>query len=247
MALQFHYCLTAARRLKNAAKVLIGSSIAYDKGATKHHLLMFSQEGEDGILRRLFEKQDSGFYIDVGAHHPQRFSNTYFFYLRGWRGINIEPNPDSLKKFNHLRPRDINLEIGVASKKGALKYHRFEESALNTFDETAAISTNSIQIGDPISIPVEPLHAILDRYLPSNQTIDFMSIDAEGMDEDVAQSNDWERFRPRFLLIERRRTATVEQALNTSLHRIISAHSYSLIAKCMNTLIYQDSTVTTKG
>jgi len=39
------------------------------------------------ILRRIFERQSTGFYVDVGAHHPKRFSNTYFFYKKGWSGI----------------------------------------------------------------------------------------------------------------------------------------------------------------
>ena len=34
----------------------------------------YSQEGEDMILRRMFERQQRGFYVDVGAHHPRRFS-----------------------------------------------------------------------------------------------------------------------------------------------------------------------------
>ncbi|MEA2065142.1 MAG: SAM-dependent methyltransferase, partial [Patescibacteria group bacterium] len=38
--------------------------------------LSYSQEGEDMILKRIFESQKNGFYIDVGAHHPKRFSNT---------------------------------------------------------------------------------------------------------------------------------------------------------------------------
>ena len=50
----------------------------------------YSQEGEDMVLKRIFDKQTKGFYIDVGAHHPKRFSNTYNFYLKGWKGINID-------------------------------------------------------------------------------------------------------------------------------------------------------------
>ena len=55
----------------------------------------YSQEGEDMILRRIFGDKRLGFYVDVGAHDPRRFSNTYYFYKRGWRGINIEPRPGS--------------------------------------------------------------------------------------------------------------------------------------------------------
>ncbi|MFA7355121.1 MAG: SAM-dependent methyltransferase, partial [Sulfurimonadaceae bacterium] len=73
-------------------------------------LKSYSQEGEDMILRRLFEQQPNGFYVDVGAHHPKRFSNTYFFYKKGWRGINIDAMPNSMELFNKIRPRDINIE-----------------------------------------------------------------------------------------------------------------------------------------
>ena len=63
----------------------------------------WSQEGEDRILYRIFEQQPVGFYVDVGAHHPKRFSNTYFFYRRGWRGINIDAMPGSMKNFEKLK------------------------------------------------------------------------------------------------------------------------------------------------
>lgn len=44
----------------------------------------YSQEGEDMILSYIFTQKDTtGFYVDVGAHHPKRFSNTYFFYEKG--------------------------------------------------------------------------------------------------------------------------------------------------------------------
>ena len=68
-----------------------------------------------------------------------------------------------------------------------------------------------------------------------------MSIDVEGLDEEVARSNDWEKFRPKFLLIESRRTETMEDTNQTSLHQYIKSIGYDLIAKCVNTLIYKTS------
>ena len=58
-------------------------------------LKSYSQEGEDMVLRSFFEGQKNykGFFVDVGAHHPYRFSNTLHFYKKGWRGINIDPQP----------------------------------------------------------------------------------------------------------------------------------------------------------
>ena len=78
----------------------------------------YSIEGEDRIVRALlWQKHDKGFYVDVGAHHPFRFSNTYLFYTQGWSGINIDATPGSMKAFNKYRPRDINLEVGIGGRK----------------------------------------------------------------------------------------------------------------------------------
>jgi hypothetical protein len=94
----------------------------------------YAQEGEDIVLKRIFGGQSTGFYVDVGAHHPMRLSNTYSFYKLGWRGINIEPNPDSFNLFTKYRSKDINLNCGIALDKGNLEYYMFDEPALNTFD-----------------------------------------------------------------------------------------------------------------
>ncbi|MDE0952382.1 MAG: hypothetical protein OSA45_14010, partial [Halioglobus sp.] len=47
---------------------------------TRYARRTYSQEGEDMILQRIFGQRREGFYIDVGAHQPFRYSNTYVFY-----------------------------------------------------------------------------------------------------------------------------------------------------------------------
>jgi hypothetical protein len=101
--------------------------------------ISFSQDGEDMVLASFYEgiKKYKGFYIDVGAHHPLRFSNTAFFYKKGWRGINIEPTPDLFKYFPRLRKNDINLNIGIGNGE-KLIFYIFNEGAINTFDPLLA-------------------------------------------------------------------------------------------------------------
>jgi hypothetical protein len=170
--------------------------------------LCYGQDGEDLILDRMLERKASGFYVDVGAHHPVRFSNTYLFYKRGWCGVNIDAMPGSMQKFNKIRPRDINIECGVASSSGKLMYYRFNEPALNTFDIAEAQHKNRppYQLLDTVEVSVEPLGVLLGKHLPTGQTIDFLSVDAEGKDEEVLRSNDWTCYRPRFILAETLRT-----------------------------------------
>src|SRR5581483_8094739 len=87
--------------------------------------LVYSQEGEDLLLARLFDGQKKGFYVDVGAHHPFRFSNTYLLYLNGWRGINIDAMPGSMAAFRKLRPRDINIECMVSQDPRPLRFFQY--------------------------------------------------------------------------------------------------------------------------
>src|ERR1700730_19446246 len=144
--------------------------------------LAYSQDGEDLILRRLFEGQRIGFYVDVGAHHPFRFSNTCFFHRAGSMGINIDPNPDAIKTFRRDRPSDINVCVGVSDTAGDLSFHFFNEPALNTFDADLASERARIpgyRLLEIRRIAVRRLDDLLTEYLPRDQAIDFLSIDVE--------------------------------------------------------------------
>src|SRR5580700_9536062 len=122
--------------LKSLIRPLIPSAVRrWRHPPAPPYLESYAQEGEDMVMRRFFESRATpGFYVDVGAHHPQRFSNTYFFYRQGWRGINIDAMPGSMKAFETLRPRDINIEAAVSAEHQSLTYAIFNEPALNSFD-----------------------------------------------------------------------------------------------------------------
>lgn len=211
--------------------------------------LAYSQDGEDMILRRLLERQKTGFYVDVGAHHPYRFSNTCYFHRRGWRGINVDPNHDAIKAFGRDRPDDINVCVGVSDTPGNLSFHFFNESALNTFDADLAAERARMagyRLLATRSVPVRRLDDLLTEYLPRDQEIDFLSIDVEGMDLSVLRSNDWNRFRPLLLLVEAHER-TVSAIENDPINVFVAAAGYRLIAKTLNTLIYEDGQVFALG
>lgn len=165
----------------------------------------YSQEGEDLVLSRLLDDVAIGFYVEVGSHHPFRYSNTYLFYRRGWKGICIDPLPNSKALFYKWRPRDLALEFGVSATSSNMKYYLFNEPALNTFDPLLAKERDGLRnykIMEAIDVPTLPLSSILDAHLSANQIIDFLSVDVEGLDLQVLQSNDWHKYRPRFVVAE---------------------------------------------
>ena len=203
----------------------------------------FSQDGEDMIIRSLYEEKYNytGFYIDIGALHPFRFSNTMYFYERGWRGINIEPTPTAIDLFNKFRPEDINLNIGVGKEYEELTFHCFNEPALNSFSTELSAQRDgekSYFITERIPIKVYPLDEILDTHVPAGRHIDFMSIDVEGLDLQVLQSNNWEKFRPDYLLVEDI-LDDMDNLNNSEIYRFVTQRDYKLVAKTIRTLIFE--------
>ena len=205
-------------------------------------LKSYSQEGEDMILRRLFEKQELGFYVDVGAHHPKRFSNTYFFYKNGWRGINIDAMPGSMVAFHKFRPRDINIEKPISDKKQILTYYAFNEPALNGFSKELSEKRDDLAVTGYFikftrDIETTTLEDILDSNLPQNQIIDFLSIDVEGLDFMVLKSNNFEKYKPRVILVEILESS-LSQIYNSEIARYLKLYNYSIYAKSINTVIF---------
>jgi FkbM family methyltransferase len=202
----------------------------------------YSQEGEDLILDRIFEGKLNGFYVDVGAHHPQRFSNTYYFYLRGWNGINIEAMPGSMATFNKSRTRDINLEIAISEHQQKLTYYGFNETALNTFSQELASEHSKLDdfhIVFEKAIKTYTLAEILDEYLPQNKEIDFLNIDVEGIDYQVLKSNNWSKYRPKIVLVEELQELSMDEISKSKIVNFMQKNSYKLYSKTMNTLIFK--------
>ena len=190
----------------------------------------FSSAGEDMILRHLLGSDKmSGFYVDVGAFHPTLFSNTYFFYLNGWRGINVEARPGSKSLFDKVRPRDVNLEVGVSRQRGEMTYHFIaEDSPMNSFSPEFLQQIEMLAaVKEKIPVPTLPLAEVLDRHLPKGQSIDFLTVDVEGHDYEVLESNDWKRFRPRLIVVEDERLDPDESRIV----QMMKGHGYELCAQ----------------
>lgn len=208
----------------------------------KYSNMSYSQEGEDMILRRYFDTTKPGFYVDVGAHHPFRFSNTYFFYRQGWRGINIDPLPEVMKLFEATRPRDISLNVGVSTQTGAMTYYMFNEPALNTFDRILAESriTDTYKLLGDRQVKVLPLSMLLQQYVHEYETIDFLSVDVEGHDLEVLKSNDWSKFRPKVVLVECLMPSSIDDLKDDEVFRFMSGNGYRLVAKSLYSCFFKD-------
>ena len=96
----------------------------------------YSKNGEDLYLEKIFRNKNNGIYLDIGAFHPYRFSNTFLLYKKGWSGINIDINKEAIELFNIARPNDINLNIAIGSKNGKqIFYYKKKQHPMNTLNK----------------------------------------------------------------------------------------------------------------
>ncbi|QLL22935.1 SAM-dependent methyltransferase [Actinobacteria bacterium IMCC25003] len=179
--------------------------------------ISWSQGGEDLALLHAIAGKRDGLFIDVGAHHPYRFSVTHHLSRIGWRGVNIDANSELIETFNKERKRDINICAAVGTEK-SYTFTIFKEPALSSViaEWKDKFQADGWEVDRTVTVPGISLREIYNQNFPRN-CIDLLSIDAEGSDFNVLKSMDFEslekdRF-PRFLLLEA--TPPVSSALKT--------------------------------
>ncbi|BAM86874.1 SAM-dependent methyltransferase [Bradyrhizobium oligotrophicum S58] len=204
-------------------------------GGSSHH---YSQEGEDILLKRLFGDRRSGFYVDIGAHHATRFSNTFALYRRGWRGINVDATPGSMSSFGLLRPRDVNLELAVSDQTDPLRMHLFREGALNTTNAELADSYVAAGWDKTGEIELRPktLASIMDEFVPPGINVDLLSVDVEGAELAVLRSGNWDVYAPAVIIIEALSTPFAEMHQDPAL-RYLLARNYEVRFRLFNSVI----------
>src|SRR6516164_11044063 len=117
---------SAAERTPNAG--IPALAFEYPKEA----IISYAQTREDVLLWRALHSIKRGFYIDVGAHDPTALSVTRAFYDRGWRGINVEPNPLYAERLRKERPRDLTLEVALGHSPGTATFYEFGDTGRST-------------------------------------------------------------------------------------------------------------------
>lgn len=196
----------------------------------------YAQAGEDAILYGIFNKKmqsgEKGFYVDIGAYHPITHSNTFRFYLNGWRGINIDACPGSMILFNKIRAQDINLEIGIGKVKGESTYYLLDEkSTMNSFSKQNLNDYGMLEgVKKELQLEITTLAEIFDAHSNNFREIDFLSVDVEGLDYDVLDSNNWEKYRPKVIVVEIK-CSNLEDVKNSEIYRLLTKQGYVIVAK----------------
>jgi FkbM family methyltransferase len=205
--------------------------------------ISFSQFAEDLVLWHYLSDRWNGFYVDVGAHDPYRFSNTYLLHrFRHWHGINIDLDDGAVRSLAQARPGDTNIQAAVGGKRDQrLKVTRFEEGALNTANSRMADQfSKTYPIRDKIDMQAQTLADILGEHAPDRR-IDLLSVDVEGLEHEVLLGNDWSAWRPDYVLIERH-DVDLPHVSDDDVFRLLASEGYRLLSHVVVTSLYVRAT-----
>lgn len=160
-----------------------------------------AQNMEDLRLYTALKDVARGFYVDVGAQHPDIDSVTRGFYDIGWRGINLEPVHAWHRLLCEKRPEDINLAVAASDVRGELPFYEIDDCGWSTTveDIARAHAAKGARLVER-RVETRPLSEILDAH--GIAEVHFLKIDVEGAEGRVLAGLDLARHRPWILVIE---------------------------------------------
>ena len=147
--------------------------------------LSYAQRLEDYHLELMFADCATGFYIDVGGGHPIADNVSYWFYLKGWRGLVVEPQAKLADLYAHIRPRDITECTLVGSREGEVEFHVVDRlHGFSTTVESNAKTAASMGTGYATErLPMRRLQSLTTQH--GIARVDFLKIDVEGAELDA--------------------------------------------------------------
>ncbi|HEY4109824.1 FkbM family methyltransferase [Puia sp.] len=228
-------------------KRLIGTILNGRTARKNTYKKSYSQCGEDLIIDFILEQigVTQPTYIDIGAHHPFYLNNTAFFSSKGSTGINVEPDPYLFAHFLKERPKDTNLNVGVAEREGQQDFYIMSTPTMNTFSREVAdqlVANSGFAIKEVRKTPLLDLNSILRQH-NGGKFPDLFSLDVEGLDEQIIRSIDFDRHAPKVICIE---TLTYSEngngVKNTALIELISSKGYMNYADTyINTIFVKEN------
>jgi FkbM family methyltransferase len=162
----------------------------------------YSQKGEDRIISSILTGIERGFYVDVGCNHPEKFSNTFALYKRGWTGINIDANNQLIEKHQKLKKRDISICAVISDREQEVVFTEFNDPLVSSLDpEQIDKWKGKRTIKAQRTVNTISLNKILEQY-QAPRFFELLTIDVEGHDFKVLSSINLNIYRPKLIVVE---------------------------------------------
>lgn len=196
-----------AKKLKNLPRSR--QSIASPLEELRAMRVSYSQFGEDLAVRNHFAENfdnSMGLFIDVGAFHPFKYSNTMLLSQLGWRGINIDCDSAKIARFEKLRPRDENICAAVGEVPGDMIYLEYSQEGLTNRIADPGERNLASGIGEK-PLRVTPIRAttlthIIEQSVFRGRHFHYLNVDCERQDLSVLKGLDFSRYSTDVISVE---------------------------------------------
>ncbi len=202
---------------------------AFNRMLNPYGNIFFGFNAEDQVIQTLLRHPKNGFYVDVGCNHPIRFSNTFIFYMRGWKGLTIDANSELIDLHKKIRPKDISVCCAVSDSEKMVVFTKFKDHSISSISEEYVKEVeNAVPIVSEENMKTKTLNSILREHNAPNE-FDFLSIDVEGYDFEVLSSINLTQYKPRLIVIEMRKFC-FENLRSNNICSYLEKNGYKLIA-----------------
>lgn len=168
----------------------------------------YSQSGEDAIIMYVMAMLGIPIsecnYLDLGANHPKTMSNTYFFYEQGARGVLVEANFSLIPKLQRERPEDIILNKCITNKTGdKMPFNILNLDGLSKVGDVSGILAENpdARLIKTVELETITVGDIIEKYFSGKAPV-IMNLDIEGLEMQILDSIDFEKYRPLIMIIE---------------------------------------------
>ena len=179
-------------------------------------------------------------YVDIGCAHPIFANNTYSMYRNGNFGVNIDARSGLERSYSIIRPRDIfQCKLVKSNDRGETEVLAdFFTSRQNPHTSSANkdwvandLTVKKSRIKTISLAKVFELHSEflnIETEVKRNQVCLVLTIDVEGLDLSVLQSNDWSRTVPDIIAIEIFRDISTLDSYESEIEKYLSKKGYIL-------------------
>ena len=174
-------------------------------GENDEYIASYAQSGEDAIISYILKflqiQSNEITYLDLGANHAKKLSNTFYFYKNGGHGVLVEANPELISELQAERPDDVVLNRAIAiDQKREITFYVLTGDGLSTTEleeaERACKENPEVSIKSKYTVKTCMVNQILEEYFIASPMI--LSIDLEAVLEQI----DFDQWQPTIIVLE---------------------------------------------
>ena len=166
----------------------------------------FSQSGQDRILKNhFFKNKKKGFFVEIGAFDGIEGSNCLYFENNyAWNGIALEPSKTQFSKLKKNRKCSV-LNLAISSSEKEVEFYDVHEglAQMSGINDINYSSKDIVEKDIKSKIKKYKLKTTtFDKIIPSDEVIDYLSIDIEGGEMEVLKSIDFKKYTIKVISVE---------------------------------------------